>query len=214
MSRASHGSERMGLRGWMWVSLLPLLSLSACVSGLKSNLPVVQTYVLQPPPASVAASAATGPSLQVQIGSIAPGLASDGIALLRPGQRLDYYSGARWAASAPAMIASLAVTALRAQQRFALVQAEGGPFNTDAVLTLDLQHFEAVYGDTGAPRVRVSILASYGRRGEREVQVLSAQSEVTADADRMQAVMAAFDQATAAALGQLSGITLTASAGH
>jgi cholesterol transport system auxiliary component len=196
----------MHIRAWAW---LPLLLLSACVSGLKSNLPAVQTYVLQPQVAGVAGVAgvapAPGTSLQVQIGSVAPGLASDGIALLRPGQRLDYYSGARWAASAPAMISALAIDALRAQQRFSMVQSEGGPFATNAVLNLDVQHFEAVYSEAGAPSVHVLIVATLGRHSEGAVtQELRAESRVTADADRMQAVMAAFDRATAQALAQLA----------
>ncbi len=213
--------------------------LSACI-GLHSNQPVQQQYLLSLPPlaaagapdaaAAGAGSAAAGPTsaaasgpasaaaadtLQVLSPEAAPGLVSDGIAVLRPGQRLDYYTGARWVVSAPMMLQTLAIEALRRQGRFSLVEADGGPFAARYLLSVELTHFEADYtaeagsgagaGAAGGPTVHVSLVCTLGRRVGREVvTTLTVNSSAAADADRMGAVIAAFQQATGAALERLA----------
>jgi ABC-type uncharacterized transport system auxiliary subunit len=193
------------------LTLPALLALPACFSSLNSKAPAQQRYVLQPPPSvpspAATATAAAG-ALQVLRPTAAPGLAGEGIAVLRSGARLDFYSNARWAANAPAALQSLVIDALRDTGRFATVEAEGGPFASQFLLSLDLTHFEARYAGDGPPTVGVAVVASLGRRSDRSVIAsFTAQSAVRADADRMQSVIAAFEQATGAVLAQLmSGI--------
>ncbi|HEY4972597.1 MAG TPA: ABC-type transport auxiliary lipoprotein family protein, partial [Steroidobacteraceae bacterium] len=135
-----------------------LLLLAGCSGGLKSNLPLAQVYVLRPS-WSVPSSTATGPagSVQVMLPLPAAGLASDSIVVLRSGERLDYYSGARWAAAAPGMLQTLAIDALRGANRFAMVESDAGPFASDYVLSLELRHFEAEYTGAGPPTVHVEL---------------------------------------------------------
>lgn len=193
------------------LTLPALLALPGCFSGLNSKAPAQQRYVLQPPPSAASpaatATAAAG-ALQVLRPNAAPGLAGEGIAVLRPGARLDFYSNARWAADAPVALQSLVIDALRDTGRFATVEPEGGPFASQFLLSLDLTHFEARYAGDGPPTVDVTVVASLGRRSDRSVIAsFTAQSAVRADADRMQSVIAAFEQATGAVLAQLmSGI--------
>jgi len=190
-----------------------------CVSGLRSHQPAQQQYVLVLPSAGGAAAtanpaaaangnaagAASSSTLQVLLPLAGAGLGTDGIAVMRPGQRLDYYNGARWAAPAPAMLQALAVEALRRQGRFALVEPEGGPFDARYVLSLTLTHFEADYSGAGPPTVRVALLCTLGRRAAHTVAAsFTVHSAVTADADRMQAVVAAFERASGAALTRLA----------
>ncbi len=190
---------------------MPLLA-GGCISALHSNQIAQQEYVLTPaaaaPGTTISGTAVAGDAtatLQVLLPMAAAGLGTDGIAVIRPGQRLDYYIGARWAAPAPAMLQMLAVEALRRQGRFALVEPEGGPFDARYVLNLELVHFEADYSGTGPPTVRVALVGTLGRRGARSVAAsFTARSAVMADADRMQAVVAAFERATDAALAQLA----------
>jgi cholesterol transport system auxiliary component len=192
------------------LSLPGLLALPGCFSGLDSKVPVRQRYVLQPPPpgpASVPAASAVAPAgaLQVLRPTAAPGLEGEGIAVLRPGARLDFYSNARWAADAPAALQSLAIERLRAAGRFATVESDGGPFASQYLLSLELTHFEARYGAEGPPTIEVELVASLGRRSDRTVIVsVTAHSTVRAEADRMQSVMAAFEQATGEVLAQLT----------
>lgn len=198
----SHPARKLG----SLLALLPVLAaLSGCFSGLNSKAPAQQRYVLQPAAVAVAA-APTAPiaALQVMRPTVAPGLAGDGIAVVRPGARLDFYSNARWAVDAPAALQSLLIEGLRSAGRFATVEAEGGPFATQYLLSLDLTHFEARYGADGPPTIEVELVASLGRRSDRSVlQSFTAHSSVRADADRMQSVIAAFEQATGDALAQL-----------
>jgi cholesterol transport system auxiliary component len=197
--------RRAGIAG---AGAVTVLLLAACSGGLKSNLPVAQVYVLRPswsaPAASLPASAGVG-SVQVTLPLAAAGLSSDSIVVLRPGERLDYYGAARWAGAAPAMLQTLAIDALRASKRFSLVESDAGPFATDYVLSLELRHFEAEYTGAGPPTVHVALMCTLGRRTDRDVIAsFDADSSVTADADRMQSVVAAFEQATGDALSQLA----------
>jgi cholesterol transport system auxiliary component len=186
-----------------------VLLLAACSGIFKSNLPISQVYVLRPtwPAPTAAASVAPPPAgtVQVTLPLAAAGLASDGIVVLRSGQRLDYYSGARWAGAAPGMLQTLAIDALRASNRFAMVESDAGPFPSEYVLSLELRHFEAEYTGAGPPTVHVALVCTLGRRGNREVIIsFTADSQVSAAADRMQAVVAAFEHATGDALSQLA----------
>lgn len=188
-------------------SLAPLaLLLCACSGGLRSNLPVAQVYLLRPTwVAGAPATPAPAGSVQVTSPLAAPGLASDSIVVLRAGERLDYYSAARWAAPAPGMLQALAIEALRAAGRFALVESDAGPFASDYVLSLELTHFEAEYSGAGPPSVHVALVCTLGRRGSGDVIAsFTADSRVSADADHMQAVVAAFERATGDALSQLA----------
>ncbi len=191
-----------------------------------SNQPLQQQYLLRWSPATAtgvapAVSATTEPaaaapagsldashSLEVLLPTAAPGLDGDGIAVLRAGQRLDYYSGARWAASVPQMLQTLSVEALRQQRRFALVESDTTPFAADWVLELQLTHFEADYTGAGAPTVRVGLVCTLGRRsGRRAVMTLSIDTQASASADRMQAVVAAFQSAASEALRQIAAVS-------
>jgi cholesterol transport system auxiliary component len=199
------------------IALSSLLALSACFSGLKSNEPVQQTYVLEPSPAAQAAAGVTAAgampgrpraaaqTLQVDVGMVAPGLGTDAIALLRPGERLDYYHGVRWAASAPLMLQTLAIDALREQRRFSMVEAEAGPFASGWLLNLELRHFEAEYTDAGPPTIHIVLVCTLGRRSNRDTEVaFTAESRVKADADRMQAVIAAFERGAGEVMAQVA----------
>ena len=198
----------------MLPALMALTVLTACFSGLNSKIPAQQRYVLRPtlaapmlaaPAPAAAAPAAPDATVQVLRPSGAPGLAGEGVAVLRPGARLDYYSNARWAADAPAALQTSVIDSLRNAGRFATVEADTGPFAAQYVLSLELEHFEAEYGADGPPTVQVALVCSLGRRSERSVIVsFTARSAVRAQADRMQAVMAAFEQATTEALSQVA----------
>jgi len=184
---------------------------AACFGGLNSKTPPAQRFVLQPPAPAIAPAGPAGapvPSagaLQVLRSAAAPGLGGEGIAVLRPGARLDFYNNARWAADTPMALQTLVIDRLRDTGRFTTVEPESGPFAAQYLLSLDLTHFEARYDADGPPTIEVALFASLGRRSDRSVlQSVSAHSAVRAQADRLQAVIAAFEQATADVLAQLT----------
>jgi ABC-type uncharacterized transport system auxiliary subunit len=208
---------RMKSAAMMVTGLLASAALTACFSGLSSKLPAQQRYVLQPKLAAPAAipDSRVG-SVQVLRPSAAGGLGGDGIAVLRPGARLDYYSSGRWATDAPTALQALVIDSLRGAESFATVESDSEPFASQYILSLEVQHFEAEYDGDGPPTVQVALVCTLGRRADRNVVVsFTAHGSARADADRMQAVIAAFEQATGAALSQVAAsIVPPAAAAH
>lgn len=187
-------------------------ALVAGCAGLHSNQAATQTYMLASAPASVAtdsalASGAVAGSVTVQVlrPLAAPGLDTDRIALLRDAQRLDYYAASRWPGALPDLIQTLAIDALRAAGRFRAVQSDATAFAADDVLQIEIRHCEVAYSPDGTPVVHVQLLATLGHQGDRSlVSSVSAESEVAAAANRMQSVVAAFQDAVDRALTQLA----------
>jgi len=188
-----------------------LVACVTCVAGgcadFHSKQAAIQVYTLQPSfsAAAAGASAATA-TLQVARPLAAPGLDTDGIALQRDGQRLDYYAASRWAAPLPEIVQSQAIEALRASGKFRSVQPEGAAFAADLVLQLEIRRGQAEYvGADGPPTVQVQLLATLGRRADRSVlATVSASGTAPASENRMQSVVAAFQAALGTALGELS----------
>ena len=203
------------------VAAIAALTLSAGCAGFHSNEAVPQIYTLAynapanspasgnpPAPGSVATpgipvtSAAT---VQVLRPLAAPGLDTDQIALLRDAQRLDYYAASHWPAPLPDLLQTLAVDALRASGRYRAVQPDGTAFTADQVLQIEIRHCEVEYAPDGSPVVHVQLLATLGHQGDRSLLgSVSAEGEVPAAANRMQSVVAAFQDAVSRSLTQLA----------
>lgn len=199
---------------------------SGCAGFLRSNAQPDQTYYLRPAPLTAAATvdaAASAPGegsgvrVSVRVGSpqAAPGLDSAHIVLLQADHRMNYYAASRWPATAPEVIASLAVQSLRATGAFSAVEDPASPFPADYLLQIAVRHFEAEYSGGGPPTVHVVLDCSLGRReGRAVIDSFVAQGEATAGADRMGEVVAAFEQATRAALDALAQHTAQAVHAH
>jgi ABC-type uncharacterized transport system auxiliary subunit len=143
--------------------------------------------------------------VQVRRPLAAPGLDTDQIALLRDGQRLDYYAASRWPAALPDLLHTLAIDALRASGRFRAVQPDATAFAADDVLQIEIRHCEVDYRPDGTPVVHVQLLATLGHQGDRSlVSSVTAESEVPAAANRMQSVVTAFQDAVNRSLTQLA----------
>jgi cholesterol transport system auxiliary component len=179
-------------------------------SGFNSNSAVTQIYLLQPElPASAAATAGGTGNLVVLKPLVAPGLANERIALTHADGRLDYYQASRWPAELPEVLQALAVDALRARGRFATVQGDATPSLAGYALLIEVRHFEAQYpgADTGSgtpPAARVTLVGTLISRADRTVlSSFTAEGSAQAAANRMGAVVHAFDQALGQALQQL-----------
>lgn len=185
-------------------------ALVACVAcacaDFHSKQAAIQVYMLEPTyGAAVAGTAAATATLQVARPLAGPGLDTDGIALQRDGQRLDYYAASRWAAALPEIVQSQAIEALRASGKFRSVQPEGAAFTAELVLQLEIRRCQAEYNGDGPPTVHVQLLATLGRRADRSVlATVSAAAAAPAAENRMQSVVAAFQAALGTALGELN----------
>ena len=193
----------------LFASVLAACMVSACAD-FHSKQAAVQVYTLEPTFASPVAASAPGTALAAATLLVprplaAPGLDTEGIALQRNGQRLDYYAASRWAAPLPEIVQSQAIEALRASGKFRSVQPDGAAFAAELVLQLEIRSCQAEYSADGPPTVRVQLLATLGRRADRSVlATVSAAGAAQAAENRMESVVAAFQSALGAALGELS----------
>ncbi|HUA24797.1 MAG TPA: ABC-type transport auxiliary lipoprotein family protein [Steroidobacteraceae bacterium] len=192
------------------------LTVAGCSSLLHSNVPLVQIYTLRAPSASeagtagidqTAASGSASASVRVAHPRAAPGLETAQIVLLQPDHRLDVYAASAWAAEAPALLESLAVATLRGSGQWRSVQDAESPFPSDYLLQISIAHFDADYSDdTGAPpTVRVTLDCTLGKAQGRDIiTTFVASGTAVAGANRLGEVVAAFQQATDAAMTSLS----------
>jgi cholesterol transport system auxiliary component len=200
------------------------IGLGACSGVFDSSLPSAQAYVLRLPPAAAPvapASPSVAGTVQAQRPEAGPGLDSDRIALLRSDQRFDSYSASRWAAPAPDLLENLMVDALRSTGAFSAVFDDHAPFAPRYNLRCALRRFEADYtfqgsGKSGpAPTVFVQLECTLARHRDRELLAsFTAQGSAAASEDRLNAVVAAFESATAMAMAELGRAASAALAGE
>lgn len=164
-----------------------------------------QTYILRAAPAPEAVPTAKGPSLRIGRTLSAPGLDADRILLVREDHRMDYYTASRWVAPIPQMVEDLAAETLRNSGVWSSVHDSQGAFPTDYYLQLDIRRFEADYTESVEPTVHVVLNCTLGRRTDRELLVsFVAEGSVAAGANRLGAVVAAFESATQSALATIA----------
>ena len=119
---------------------LPLVAgallVGGCSSLLRSTAPAAQTYVLRADAPAAAAAQPLPLTLQWLRPSLAPGLDSTRILLLRSGNRLDYYAGGRWAAPLGEVLNAVLLQTLRDSGQFAHVVSDGADLDADLVLAV------------------------------------------------------------------------------
>jgi len=185
------------------------LALTGCGGLLETTIPAPQTYVLRLPPAATTATAAAATpaagSLRVQRPEAGPGLDSEHIALLRSERRFDFYAASRWAAPAPDVLESILVEQLRGSGMFPAVFDDATPYAPHYNLRCGMSRFEADYTGGGHdPSVHVVLDCTFGRHRDRALLGnFTAAGAAAAGDDRLTAVVAAFEAATAKAVAEL-----------
>lgn len=186
--------------------LLTTLILTGCVGEiLQSKVDEPQIYVLQAGDAG-SAGVAYPVQLSVALPSAAPGLDTQRIAVLRNGNRLDYYYGARWGGTAPQVVQSFLISLLQGQQGYKNVVAESTRLDADYLIDIDLRRFQAEYvNGKDAPTIHVALWATVSEvKSRKSVATLQASADVAASDNRLGAVVAAFQSAL-----QQAGISLS-----
>jgi cholesterol transport system auxiliary component len=189
------------------------LLLTGC-SLFKSNVPDEHVYVLRAS-VPVAATATVPAGVQLPRPSVDAALDSERIALVRPGNQMDYYAGARWGGTLTEVWDSLAAQRLRASGAFGVVDTDRGGFGAQYVIAITVRRFEAEYGADaeGAPTARVLIECTVGDRTARKtVTSFDIATSAKADTNRMSAVVAALERAGNDALTQVIERSATAMA--
>ena len=188
-------------------------TLAGCGGLFHSNARPEQVYVLRSVPIPVdPAAAPVGASLRVNRPTANPGLDSPQIILVESDRRMSFFTGSLWAAPASNMLEMLAVEKLRASGTWASVADSTSAFPSDYVLQTTIRRFEADYtGGETAPEVRVVLDCIVGKREGREVVAnFLATGSAQATANRMSAVVPAFEAATNAALDSMAAKTAEA----
>jgi cholesterol transport system auxiliary component len=189
-----------------YVAIVILLLAAAC-SGLRSNAPASQTYILRAhAPQAPAAARPAESSLRVALPIPAPGLYSERIVLVQPDHRMSYFAASQWAAQLPKLVETLAIERLRATGDWAAVIDSESPFASDYFLQISIRRFEAEYtSETAPPTAQVAFDCAIGRRADHVLLAsFTAQGAATASANRVGAVVAAFEEAANSALSELT----------
>jgi ABC-type uncharacterized transport system auxiliary subunit len=180
--------------------------LAGCSGGLHSDAPASQVYVLRTAarPQASAKPTATA-SLHINRPMAAPGLESDHIVLVQPDHKMSYYIASRWPGDLSSVVESLTVDTLRTTGDWTSVQDSGSVFSSDYMLQIVIRRFEADYSAGTVPEVHVVLDCIVGRRSGREViGSFIAEGSATAAANRLGAVVGAFEEATNHALADIA----------
>lgn len=210
MMQAASVTARQFARNQLACAAALGLLLTGCTGSLlQSSTPAADTFRLgsttSPAPTAGEASTPLVYGIVVTRPRSSGSLDTDRIAVRAAGNRFDYYTGARWASSAPQMLQEQLVEALVATGQFG-----GGVFAaparvpTELLLDVELRRFEAVTTSadaatsSAAPVVHVQVQASLvdSRRGVRVTSFIS-EATVPATENRLAAVIAAFERANA-----------------
>jgi cholesterol transport system auxiliary component len=195
----------------MGAALSLLLCLTGCNGLFHSDARPEEVYYLRAAPIpSGAAPVAT--SLRFNRPTADPGLQSTQITLVKSDRRMSFFLAARWPANPANVIETLAVEKLRGSGLWQAVADSTSPFPSDYIVLVNVRHFEADYtGGAVAPDIHVVLDCIVGRREGREVvRSFLAEGTAPAAANKLSAVVAAFETATNAALDSLSTQTLEA----
>ena len=187
----------------MLLAAAAMALLTAC-SGLSSHEVPERIYILRAGVGS--GSAPVKAALTVVRPVVHPGLDTNRIAVVRPGNELDYFAASRLGEPLPKVLAALALQSMSGDGGFATVlSAERAGVPADFEMQLTARRFEAEYTASGAtPSVQVALdcllVASNPRRVLGDC---SGAATEAATADRMGEIIPAMERAAQKALAEV-----------
>jgi ABC-type uncharacterized transport system auxiliary subunit len=178
------------------------MALTACFGGLERNTPQPVVYRLTAPETGGGSPIAA--DLLVLEPAVAPGLATNRIATVWPGNRLDYYAGALWGDDLGPLVQATLVEVIRSAGRVRVVEADPGHFRATHVLGIEISRLEADYSAGGLPVARVTMTATVARSGDRRpLATTTAAAETAARTNTLAGVVAALDDAFGKAASEI-----------
>jgi cholesterol transport system auxiliary component len=147
-------------------------------------------------------------------GSFSQASAGDQI-LTVTGDKVAYLSGARWSGPATTLLDEALLRAFASNGGPARLVTRGEPSRLNLALRLDIQTFEAVYDKSprAAPKIVIVTHLVISRAGDRVAvtdKILT--HEVRASANRVSALVKAFDTAASETLAEIVDLTNQAAA--
>jgi cholesterol transport system auxiliary component len=189
------------------VLLLAALALTGCVGDILPKPP--------PPPALYRLTAASDfPSgavlapiqLQIDIPRAEAALDTTRIALSRSATTLDYFADAAWTDRLPVVIQAQLLASFQNAHRIVALGGTGGAAQNDAVLVIELRHFEAQYGGSGPPQWRIELAADLIAATDRKVIATRLfTGSATVPENNMTAIVDGADQAWRGVATQIVG---------
>lgn len=161
------------------------------------------------PPAAPPPPAATGQSILVSYGGADFEAESSGDRILTVnGATLSYVADARWVAPAADLFDGALFRSLDGLAPAIRIVRPGQIPRADFTLTVDVRRFEAVYAGAQAPEALIEANVRLIRRSDRTiVGEWPVMSREAAGENRVTAIVAAFDRATAAVTARINDLT-------
>jgi cholesterol transport system auxiliary component len=184
------------------------LALSGCAALNRPELP--QLYVLKPDLAP-----AMGAPVRWRLAIAAPdavaSLDTPRIALSRSATTMDYFANAAWPDRVTLLLQRMLVQAFDMSGRIVSVDKDTTGIESDYVLQTDIRNFEARYAsESGPPQIVIGIQAKLVRMPERDiVGGVYANEQAAAASNTLDGVVAAFNQASGAAISRIVDWTLS-----
>lgn len=192
-----------------------LAPLGACALADVASGPAPSLYVLTAPSPDLP-GAPLGASVQLGVQEFqAPSAIDTGRIVFQPSpNEIKYYAGARWSDRAPRMIAALLVETLAGTGRLPAVLGPESQARKDFALVGDIRAFGAYRPESaglgeGTTRVRVAFFVRLVRaRGGIVLASREFSAEAPAASGAMSDIVAAYNAALGAVLGEVAGWTL------
>ena len=180
-------------------------ALAGCGGLFHSNARPEQVYYLRATPIPPGA-APVATSLRFNRPTTSPGLDSADIVTLQPDRRMSFFLASRWPAPTSYMVEMLAVEKLRGSNLWQSVADSNSSWPSDYVLQVVVRNFEADYTSGGTnPVIHVVLDCIVGKREGREViGSFLAEGSAPASANKMSAVIPAFETAANAAIDSMT----------
>jgi cholesterol transport system auxiliary component len=178
------------------------VALSGCISLLPRSKPA-QLYRFGPQPAAAAAPARPGTVAVFRTNGAFQEEAADDRILTMSGGKAAYIAQSRWVAPAETLFNEAVSNAFDASPIRLIARGQQGRFAY--ALRIDVRSFEARYdgGPDAAPTVIVRVHAALAKSDQTNVGEQDFEASVPASDNRVGAIVAAFDKATAAVIGKL-----------
>ncbi|HTV45327.1 MAG TPA: ABC-type transport auxiliary lipoprotein family protein [Stellaceae bacterium] len=187
-----------------WPPFAAMLALSGCAS-LLGVAPPGHLYRLSAAPHFAVPLPHVPGVLRIERPEAPAGIDTTRIALSRTPLSLDYYADSEWTDRAPAMVQQALLTSFENSGAITAIGDEAIGLPANLLLDTELRHFEAEYPAAGnLPRVRVTMVVRLvAMPGRRIVAQKRFERLVPAAANTIPDVVAAFNAATNAVIGDI-----------
>jgi len=151
------------------VLLAAAFALAGCGDILPKPAPPPALYRLTAASDFSSGVAAAPTQLQIEVPNAEAALDTTRIALSRSATTLDYFADAAWTDRLPLVLQARLLASFQNAHRLVAIAGTASAAQSDAILTIELRHFEAQYGGSGPPQWRIELNADLISAVDRKV---------------------------------------------